>query len=83
MTDAEHWVPDARTLLWCFGRADEHRVMPAIRADVRLRSQGVEPGSDAYWLLVSEAAIEAVLYDLLERARAEGTVFGDRPRPPA
>ncbi|GGU65550.1 hypothetical protein GCM10010211_33410 [Streptomyces albospinus] len=43
----------------------------------------MEPGSDTYWLLVSEAAIEAALYELLERARAEGTVFGDRPPPPA
>ncbi|WBO61654.1 hypothetical protein [Streptomyces camelliae] len=81
MADAEHWVPDARTLLWCFGRADEHRVMPAIRDDVGRRAAELEPGSDAYWLLVSEAAIEAVLYDLLERAKAEGTVFGHQPPP--
>ncbi|MFI6470580.1 hypothetical protein ACIBL5_10060 [Streptomyces sp. NPDC050516] len=79
MSDAEHWAPDAKTLLWCFGRADEHRVMPAIRDDVRRRAAGLEPGSDAYWLLVSEAAVEAVLYDLLERAKAEGTVFHQPP----
>ncbi|WP_369393397.1 hypothetical protein AB5J72_42005 [Streptomyces sp. CG1] len=81
MADAEHWAPDARTLLWCFGRADERRVMPAIRDDVRRRAAGLEPGSDAYWLLVSEAAVEAVLYDLLECARAEGTVFDHQPPP--
>ncbi|MGH4031798.1 hypothetical protein ACQB60_23030 [Actinomycetota bacterium Odt1-20B] len=80
MTDSERWVPDARTLMWCFGRADEHRVMPAIRDDVRDRAPELEPGSDAYWLVVSEAAVEAVLYDLLDRAKREGTSFEDPPR---
>ncbi|MCF6476332.1 hypothetical protein FAF44_49535 [Nonomuraea sp. MG754425] len=71
MADEEKWVPDRRTLQWCFGAADEARVKDAIRRDVESRSSGLSIDSDVYWTLVAEAAIEAVLYDLSALADQE------------
>lgn len=69
------WVPDARTINWAFGRAREDRVKDAVRLDVRDRGRHLDPDSDAYWTLVAEAAIEAILHDLADRAKEDGTVF--------
>lgn len=84
MSSQEHparsWVPDAKTITWAFGRAHEDDVKDAIRSDVRHRGHGLEPESDEYWALVAEAAVEAVLYDLSNKAREDGAVFTDDAR---
>ena len=69
------WVPDAKTLFWAFGRAHEQDIQDSIRADVAHRGRDLDPDSDAYWRLVAEAAIESVLYDLLDKARQDGATL--------
>lgn len=69
------WTPDARTIIWAFGRAHEDGVRDAIREDVTRRGRDLEPNSEAYWNLVAEAAIESVLFDLAEKSREDGAVF--------
>ena len=72
---SDRWVPDARTIHWAFGRSHEDRIKDAIRLDVRERGRDLDPDSDDYWKLLTEVAIEAVLYDLVDMAKEEGTAF--------
>ncbi|MBU7598930.1 hypothetical protein JGS22_015245 [Streptomyces sp. P38-E01] len=73
-TGAE-WVPDPATIQWCFGIAHESRVKDAIKADVKSRSGEVPVDSEEYWTLVSEVAIEAILFDLMRMAERYGADF--------
>lgn len=74
-TPSSRWAPDAKTLLWAFGRAHESDIKDAIREDVTRRGRNLGRDSDAYWRLIAEAAIESVLYDLMDKAREDGTTF--------
>lgn len=74
------WVPDAKTITWAFGRAHEDDVKDSIRSDVRDRGHELDPASDEYWTLVAEVAIEAILYDLNDKAREDGAVFTNEAR---
>ena len=71
----EDWVPDARTLIWAFGRADSQRIKDALRLDVRDRAPDPAQHPDEYWAFVAEAAIEALHFDVIEMAQEAGAVF--------
>ncbi|GAB3118617.1 hypothetical protein GCM10027160_31070 [Streptomyces calidiresistens] len=71
------WKPDAKTLHWCFGSADEREVAEGMKADIANRIVGqVEEGSDEYWEILAEIAIESTLHSLLHRAVEMGTEMG-------
>ena len=56
----DDWVPDARPIIWAFGRADPQRIKDAVRLDVQDRAPDPRQHPDEYWAFVAEAAIEAL-----------------------
>lgn len=74
------WVPDARTVEWFVGAADEERIWRTLRSEVARRAAGMDPGSDEYWRLVAEVAVEHLSFDMIRQARARGAQV---PIPPS
>ncbi len=77
MSEGGTWKPDAETLRWCLRWANEKRISNVIRDDVRERTANIPPDTDEYWTIVSEVAIESILFDLVRLAEEEGTSFDD------
>ncbi|MBB5159712.1 hypothetical protein [Saccharopolyspora phatthalungensis] len=69
------WRPAFETIVWAAGHINEEAVATAIREDVARRGQDLSGDSDDYWRLIGEAAVEAVVFDLVEEAKRWGTEF--------
>ncbi|MFK0243317.1 hypothetical protein ACIQUM_01360 [Amycolatopsis azurea] len=73
MSDAtpEGWRPDLHTLRWLAGRTDLDRVAATVRSDLSARGAEAEAGDDAYWRIVAEAALEAIIWPAARELRAD------------
>ena len=60
-SSAPSWAPDAKTLIWAFGRAHESGVEEAIRESVNRRGHDLDRDSDAYWRLVAATRLRLSL----------------------
>lgn len=69
--DPATWCPDAATLRWASGVIDEDRVRSTlIRTHRRLKDEaGPDEDTDRYWGLMAEAAVEAAVWSIAERAK--------------
>lgn len=72
------WLPDARTINWCFGAADEAKIRGFMQSDVENRLAGVSCDSEEYWSILTEIAVESTLFYLLNRAKEMGVVFDSK-----
>ncbi|MBB5854149.1 hypothetical protein ACFQ05_12640 [Amycolatopsis umgeniensis] len=71
MTDAtpEGWQPDLHTLRWLAGRTDLDRVASTVRSDLSARRTEAEASEDAYWRVLAEAALEAIIWPAARELR--------------
>lgn len=69
------WTPDARTVQWWVGRANEDRIVDTLREEVMDRGAHLEPLSAEFWRLVASVAVEHLTFDMVDQAKAAGTTY--------
>lgn len=75
--DSPGWVPDQRTIDWCFGALYYKNLIAPLRDTARGRYEAGEDfdwnaDDPGFWAIVGESAEEAVLYEL-HRLAAEAS----------